>query len=80
MSKATVNANLVESEQPGSEYLDLFVANMPEVPAAATKEKAGLVKQAAHVANAGSGEGSALQTKVNEIIKALVDAKIMAAS
>lgn len=80
MAKATVNANLVESEQPGCEYLDLFIKNMPEAPAAATKEKAGIVKQAAHVANAGSSDGSALQTKVNEIIKALVDAKIMAAS
>ena len=50
------------------------------LPKAATKEALGTVKQAAHVANVSSGDGAALQKGINDILKALTDAGIMASA
>ena len=50
------------------------------LPKNATTAAPGVVKQAAHVADCASGDGAACKDSINAIIKALVDAGIMAAS
>ena len=48
------------------------------LPVAANKTTPGIVKQAAHVADAADGTGENLKNKVNELISALKAAGIMA--